>query len=323
MKEIKRIFPASCYSYMWLPPVNTARRHVISMKKLFSLIAFLPLIAGVLSAELLPEAVLAFPAETTTLEYDSLSALRALPSYHELRKQYSGGGFERAQQDLLLLGISEDQITEVVMAAGPNGFFGLLAGSFRTTPASEAVKQGLTPSILEKQPLFCAQDGLCFLFPAREGGRVLFGTNAQLRAIADVMQGRAPSLRSNPVFTDLIGRMEPHSPVFGVAPGSKIGIWAGDSIPKALSDRLDLSKIFSSIETFGYSVNLDSNAHVGLSLFCSSEQSAAVIRTTLTAASGLQRAAASAAGAGSLPFNKMVVTSAGRLVAVKLDAPIR
>jgi hypothetical protein len=298
-------------------------KHVISMKKLFPLIAFFPLLAGSLHAQLLPEAVLAFPTQTTVLEYDSLSALRALPNYQELRKQYSGGGLQLVQKDLLLLGIPEDQITEVVMAAGPNGFFGLLAGSFRTTAASEAVKQGMTSGILENQPVFCAKDSICFLFPAREGGRVFFGTSAQLRAISDVMQGRAPSLRSNVIFTDLISRMEPHAPVFGVAPGSKIGLWAGDSILKALSARLDLTKIFSSIESFGYSVSLDSNAHVGLSLFCSSEESATVIRTTLTAASGLERAAAVAAGPGSLPFNNMVVTSSGRLVAVKLDAPIR
>ena len=294
------------------------------MKNCFPLLALAPLLlAAPLRAELLPEAVLAFPAQTTALEYDSLSTLRASPKYQELRKQYSAEGLQRAQKDLLLLGISEDQITEVVMAAGPNGFFGLLAGSFQTTAASAAIKQGMTASLLEKQPLFCAKDGLCFLFPVREGGRVLFGSSAQLRAISDVMQGREPSLRSNAIFSDLIGRMEPHSPVLGVAPGSKIGLWAGDSIPQALSSRLDLTKIFSTIDSFGYSVTLDSNAHVGLDLFCSSEQSATVIRTTLSAASGLEHAAAGAAGAGSFPFNNLVVTSTGRLVAVKLDAPIR
>jgi hypothetical protein len=293
------------------------------MKNLFYLVALSPLLACSLHADLLPEAVLAFPTQTTALEYDSLSTLRALPNYQEWRKQYSADGLQRVQKDLLLLGISEDQITEVVMAAGPNGFFGLLAGSFRTTTASEAVKQGMTSGVLESQPVFCAKDGICILFPVREGGRALFGSIVQLRVISDVLQARAPSLRSNAVFTDLIARMEPHSPVFGVAPGSKIGIWAGDSIPKALSSRLDLTKIFSSVESFGYSVALDSKAHVGLSLFCSSEESAVVIRSALTAASGLKRAAEATTGAGSLPFNNLVVTSSGRLVAVKLDAPIQ
>jgi hypothetical protein len=294
------------------------------MQKLFSLLAFLPLLAGSLHAELLPEAVLAFPAETTVLEYDSLSTLRALPNYQELRKQYSGNSFERVRKDLLLLGIAEDEIAEAVMAAGPNGFFGLLAGSFRTTPAAEAVKQGMTASVLESQPLFCAKDSLCFLFPLREGGRVFFGSSAQVRAVCDVRQGRAASLRSNAVFADLIARMEPHAPVLGIAPGSRIALWAGESIPPALAARLDWTSILSGIETFGYSVNLDRNAHVGLNLFCSSEESATVIRTTLSAVSGLNRAAGAAAGTGPpLPFNNLIATSNGRLVAVKLDAPIR
>ncbi len=293
------------------------------MKTLSSLIACFPVLALSLHAELLPEAVLSFPVETTVLEYDSLSTLRALPNYQELRKQYSAENFQAIQKDLLLLGISEEQVTEAVMAAGPNGFFGLLAGSFRTALASEAVKQGMTSSVLESQPVFCAKDGMCFLFPSREGGRLFFGTSVQLHAISDVIQGRALSLRSNPIFTDLIAHREPHSPVFGFAPGNKIGLWAGDNILIALSSRLDLTNIFSSIQNFAYSVSLDSNAHVDLSLFCSSEGTAIVIRTALAAAGDLERAASVAASPGSLPFNNMIVTSTGRLVAVKLDAPIR
>jgi hypothetical protein len=300
----------------------------IFMKKLFSLSPLFALLAGCVHAELLPEAVLAFPAETTVLEYDSLSTLRALPNYQELRKQYSSAGFERARKDLLALGISEDQVTEAVMATGPNGFFGLLAGTFRASLPTEAVKQGMTAGVLEKQAVFCAEDGMCFLFLTREGGRVLFGTSVQLRAISEVMQGRAPSLLSNGNFSDLIGRMEPHSTVVGVAPGSKILLWAGDGISRALSSSLDLTKISANIESFGYSVTLDGHMHgglnhVGLNLVCRSEQSASLLRTMLAAASGLERAATLVAGAAALPFNKMVVSSTGRLVAVKVDAAMQ
>jgi hypothetical protein len=294
----------------------------ISMKKVFFLIAFSLLLTAALQAELLPEAVLAFPAQTTALEYDSLSTLRALPNYRDLRKQYASVGLRRTQNDLRLLGVSEDQITEVVMAAGPNGFFGLLAGSFRAPTVSEAVTAGMTPSVLDDQSVFCAKDGLCFLFLVREGGRLAFGTWAQLHAISEVRRGRSPSLRSNAMFVDLIGHLEPRSPVLGIAPGSEIGLWAADSIPKSLSSRLDFTKVLSGIESFAYSVALDSKAHVGLSLLCSSEQAAALIRTTLNAASGLERAANSA-GLGPLPFNNMAVNSTGRLVALQLDAPIR
>jgi hypothetical protein len=297
------------------------------MKKLLSLTAFFYLLAGSVHADLLPEAVLAFPAETTVLEYDSLSTLRALPNYQELRKQYSSAGFERARKHLLALGISEDQVMEAVMATGPNGFFGLLAGTFRTPSAAEAVRQGMTAGVLEKQAVFCAADGMCFLFSTREGGRVLFGTSLQLRAICEVMQRRAPSLRNNANLSDLLGRMEAHSPVVGVAPGSKILLWAGYGISRALSS-LDLTKISADIESFGYSVTFDGTGqaglnHVGLNLVCRSEQSASVLRAMLAAASGLERAAASVAGVRALPFNNMVVSSTGRLVAVKVDAPMQ
>jgi hypothetical protein len=297
------------------------------MKALLSLTALFYVLAGSVHADLLPEAVLAFPVETTVLEYDSLSTLRALPNYQELRKQYSSAGFERARKDLSALGISEDQVMEAVMATGPNGFFALLAGTFRIPSAAEAVKQGMTAGVLEKQAVFCAEDGMCFLFSTREGGRVLCGTSVQLRAICEVMRGRAASLRNNANFSDLLGRVGAHSPVVGVAPGSKLLLWAGYGISRALSS-LDLTKISTDIDSFGYSVTFGDNEHAGLNhvvlnLICRSEQSASVLGAMLTAASGLERAAASVVGVGALPFNNMLVSSMGRLVAVKVDAPMQ
>jgi hypothetical protein len=294
------------------------------MRKAFPLAVLLGFLAGALQAELLPEAVPAFPAQTTGLEYDALSTLRALPNYRNLRKQYSGEGLQRAQKDLLLLGISEDQLSEVVTAAGPNGFFGLLAGGFHAAAAAkEAARHGMAQSALDDGPVFCAADGFCFLLPTSAEGRVFFGTLAQLHAISDVFEGRAPSLRANPTLMNLIGRMEPHAPVFGIAPGSEIGQWIGDSIPPAMSSRIDVSRLFSGIEDFAYSVKLDSKAHVALSLFCTSEQSASLLKDALSAASGLERAAAMAAGSASLPFNNMAVSATGRMVALNLDAPIQ
>jgi hypothetical protein len=294
------------------------------MRKVVPLAALLSFLTGTLQAELLPEALPAFPAQTTGLEYDALSTLRALPNYRSLRKQYSGEGLQRAEKDLLLLGISEDQLSEVVTAAGPNGFFGLLAGGFHAAAAAkEAARHAMAQSALDEGPVFCAADGFCFLLPNGEEGRVFFGTLAQLRAISDVRQGRAPSLRPNATVMNLIGRMEPHAPVFGIAPGSEIGQWIGDSIPPALSSRIDVSRLFSGIEVFAYSVKLDSKAHVALSLFCTSEQSASLLKDALSAASGLERAAAMAAGSASMPFNNMTVGSNARMVAVNLDAPIQ
>jgi hypothetical protein len=294
------------------------------MKKALLIAALVCFAATFVQAQLLPEAAAGFPAQTTSLEYDALSRLRSLPNYSSLRKQYSGAGLQQAQKDLQSLGISEDQLSEVVTAAGPNGFFGLLAGTFHAAAATkEAAKHGIAPSALEDGTAFCSKDGTCFLFIAQEDGHAFFGTRQQLQAISDVRQGRAPSLQTNATFMDLKSRMDPQSPVVGFAPGREIGDWIGPSIPPAISSRLDLSRLFSNIQTFGYSVKLDSKAHVGLSLICSSEQAGVVLRDALSAASGLERAAAMAAGSSTLPFDNMAVESSGRLVAVSLDAPIQ
>jgi hypothetical protein len=294
------------------------------MKKAVLIAALVCFAATVVPAQLLPEAAAAFPAQTTSLEYDALSKLRLLPNYASLRKQYSGAGLQQAQKDLQALGISEDQLSEVVTASGPNGFFGLLAGGFHAAAATkEAAKHGIAPNGLEDGPVFCSKDGTCFLFISQEDGHAFFGTMEQLRAISDVRQGRAPSLQTNATFMDLKSRMDQQSPVLGFAPGREISDWIGPSIPPAISSRLDLSRLFSNIQTFGYSVKLDSKAHVGLSLICSSEQAGVVLRDALSAASGLERAAAMAAGSSALPFDNMAVQSSGRLVAVNLDAPIQ
>ncbi len=278
--------------------------------------------AGV--APLLPDAAAAFPAQTVSLEYDALSRLRLLPNYSSLRKQYSGEGLQRVQKDLLAMGIAEGQLTEVVTAAGQNGFFGMLAGTFRSSAViKEAARHAILPGALEDGPVLCAKEGTCLLLLSKEEGRGFFGTREQLKAISDVRQGRAPSLETNATYIDLKTRMDPQSPVLGFAPGSEISDWIGSSIPQSIAARLDLSHLFSGIETFGYSVKLDSKAHVGLNLMCSSEQAGTLLKDALSAASGLERAAAMAGGSGALPFDHMAVQSSGRLVAVNLDAPLQ
>jgi hypothetical protein len=294
------------------------------MRKAIPIAAWLCLAAADLPAQLLPEAVAAFPVKTTSLEYDALSKLRLLPNYGSLRKQYSGEGLQRVQKDLSLLGVSEGQLTDVVTASGPNGFFGMLAGNFHAaTVAREAARHGIPQSTLEDGPVFCSKQGTCLLLMVNEDGHGFFGTADQLKAISEVRQGRAPSLGTDATFADLNGRMDQQAPVIGFAPGSEIGEWIGGSIPPPISARLDLTRLFSSIQNFGYAVKLDSKAHVELSLNCSSEQAGTLLKDTLSAASGLQRAAAAAGGSAALPFDHMAVQSSGRTVTVNLDAPIQ
>jgi len=295
------------------------------MRKVLPVAVFACLAAAQMRAELLPEAIASFPAKTISLEYDALSKLRLLPNYSNLRKQYSGEGLQRVQKDLLLMGISENQLTEVVTASGPNGFFGMLAGNFHAQIVGrEALKNGIAQSAaLDDGPVFCSKQGTCLLMVAKAEGHAFFGTQEQLRSISEVRQRRAPSLETNATFVDIANRADRQSPVIGFAPGREIGEWIGGSIPASIAARLDLVNLFSGIETFGYSVKLDSKAHVGLNLICTSEQASTLLRDALTAAGGLERAAAVAAGSAAMPFDNMAVQSSGRLVAVNLDAPFQ
>ena len=155
-------------------------------------------------SHLLPDAAAAFPANTFSLEYDALSRLRLLPNYSSLRKQYSGEGLQRAQKDLLEMGIAEGQLTEVVTAAGQNGFFGMLAGNFRSAAITkDAALHGIPEIAWEDGTLFCGKEGTCLLLPAKEEGRAFFGTKDQLKAITDVREGRAPSLETNATYINL------------------------------------------------------------------------------------------------------------------------
>lgn len=294
------------------------------MKPALRITALLCLATAGLQAQLLKEAVSAFPSKTTSFEYDALSKLRLLPNYANLRKQYSGEGLQRVQKDLLLMGISESQLTEIVTAAGPNGFFGMFSGNFHQAGVlKETGKNGIAQTAMEDGLMFCSKEGTCLLLIEKEEGRGFFGTKEQMKAISDVRQGHAPSLGTNPVFLNLKGRMDPQAPVIGFAPGSEISDWIGSSIPQPIAAHLDLNRLFSGIENFGYGVKLDSRAHVGLTLLCSSEQAGTLLKNALAAAGGLERAAALAAGSAALPFDNMAVESAGRLVAVNLDAPFQ
>ncbi len=294
------------------------------MTKAVQIIAFLSAFAALGQAQLLPEAAAAFPATTYSAEYDALAKLRTLPSYANLRKQYSGEGLQRVQRDLLLMGIAENQLIEVVTAAGQNGFFGMISGDFHSAAVSkQAARNGFAEVDLEDGPVFCAKEGTCLLLLTQEDGRGFFGTLDQLRAISEVRQGRALSLQTNRTFVDLTTGIDQQLPVIGFAPGREIGDWIGTSVPPTLSARLDFTRLFANIQSFGYGVKLDARARVGLNLICSTEQAGTLIADTLSAASGLERAAAVAAGSGAMPFDHLVAQASGRMVSVKLDAPIQ
>ena len=276
--------------------------------------------ARALRGQLLLEAAQTFPAQTDSLEYDNLKLLRLLPNYQDLRLQYASDSLQRARKSMFALGISEDDLTELVTASGPLGFFGLLAGTFHLPAlAGLAAKYEMPESSLAGGRLFCSREDVCFFFSGREDGRAQFGSAAQLRAMASVRLGTTPALRARPWFIKLMNKRNPRAPVFGIAQGSEVAQWVEGTIPQQLSSTLNLPALFATIDVFSYSIKLDTKAHLDLNLLCTSETAGRVLADTFAAASGLQRLAA-AAGSSAFPFQNIVAGSAGRMVTLTLDA---
>ncbi|HSU32923.1 MAG TPA: hypothetical protein VLJ11_16980 [Bryobacteraceae bacterium] len=273
-------------------------------------------------AELLPNALETFPANTVSLERDNLAMLRQLPNYGELRKQYSSDSLQRVKGTLLALGISEDQLSEVVTASGPGGFFGLVSGKFQSAAvARKAAGQKFQRTALGTGSAYCSPDNLCVFLSGRNDGNASFATLDQLRAMLAVRQGQAPSVKSNSSYMSILAEMDLHAPVVGLAPGSEITQLVKDAVPQELSSRFDLSQWFSRVESLGYSIRIDASAHLNVHLLCKSESDSKLLSNTLNAAGGLQRMAALAVG-NAWSFRNLSATPSGRMVELKFDAAL-
>jgi hypothetical protein len=137
----------------------------------------------------------------------------------------------------------------------------------------------------------------------------------------NVRNGHAPAVASNPSFRDILAGMDLHAPVVGLAPGSEIKELMKEVIPPELASRYDFSQWFSSIESLGYSIRMDTSAHLSAHLLCKSETASRLLTSTLNAASSFQRMAAMAVG-DSMLFRNLSAVSTGRIVALKLDAKL-
>lgn len=288
-----------------------------------SLLLFCLCSVALVQAQLLPQALATFPADTISLEFDNLAALRKLPNYQALRQQYSSDELRRVKQTLLRLGIGEDQLSEVVTASGPNGFFGLLEGNFDVETATRnATKQNFSRTSLSGGPAFCSSSGVCVYFPVRAPRNASFGTLAQLRAMADITATHSPALDTNPLFAKLLGVLNKREPILGIAPGSEIKNLLNDAAPKNLSSLIDLPRYLPDIEGVGYSIDIDGKAHLTAYLLCRSEAESQTLSHTLNAASSLQQITRLAMD-DALPFQNLKATPAGPIVKLSLDAKLR
>jgi hypothetical protein len=277
---------------------------------------------AIVEANVLSEALILFPSDTKSVEYNNLSELRKLANYQTLRRQYTDRGLRQALRSFRKLGMREDTVEEVVLASNDAESYGIAFGTFSGAIARKTLGwTSLTNVLFHNEHILCPHGPSCVWF--FEDSTAVFGTQEQLRRVIEVRDGGAPRMPQNAALTDLLTRSETTAPVIGAGPGSKILSWIGESIPQSALTTLGLNKLLSSILWFCYDVSFprasqSSTTHVEMKLLCSSESDAATLRQVLGAYSVMQQAGAST-GLMQKHFDHAAISSSGTVVAVKAD----
>ncbi len=283
----------------------------------WALMAVLALTFGAtLGAEIIPEALLSFPAQTQYMEYDNLAALRKLPDYKTLRDRFSGRPLEDAKAALIRLSIAEDQVREIVSGSSSKAFYGVFEGTFSGQAAAIRGRQrGLAVNVSSTEA-FCVQKGTCITF--LDNSLAAFGTLAELREMLETRQGAMPRLTSNRNVVTLIENTDHQAPVRGVMFGAELNSTLADMLKESTGWNMDWSHLSSNITAMSYSVKFDAKAHVAATLQCASSTAAAILSQTVNAMGSLQSVSAS----GSVPFQNLRVSSSGHVVDFKADTPL-
>jgi hypothetical protein len=266
-----------------------------------------------LHAQIISEALSAFPTQTESVEYDNLALLRALPNYDALRQQFSGKPLEHAKAALAKLGIPESEVSELVIGASPGTLYGLLGGTFNGSLAAKvAGKKGILPLRLEDSQMFCPGVGTCLVF--FEDDLAAFGTPGELKTMLQARQGFIASLSLNGVLVRLLNNTDSLAPVRGVASGSQLDAALTSELRDKLGTQMAWTQFSSGISVFAYSVTLDARAHVAALLECKSPLSAALLKQMLSMLANLQ-----AIAPASLPFQNLQVSTSDNLIDLKMD----
>jgi hypothetical protein len=276
---------------------------------------FCCLLSQTLRAQIIPEALRDFPAQTESLEYDNLATLRTLPNYNALKQRFSGKPLQRLKTALTQIDVPESAVAEIIMATNPTGFYGLISGTFNDASITKnAVRKGCSFIDVEDNKILVPTSEMAVLFLGNS--LAAFGTPAQIKVMLETRKGAAPSLNSKTNLVNLLNQTDRKAPVRGISSGGQIAASLSEAMQGESSLNIDWSRLASNISAFSYSVKLDTKAHVAAKLQCQSAATAAILHQTLSALGALQSMAPAAA------FENLEVSSSGVFIDLKMDTPL-
>ena len=271
-----------------------------------------------LSADIVAEGLLVFPAQVQSLEYANIAQLRTSPLYAQLRRQTAGTTLDSVKSMLAKLGMQEERIQEVVLGTSPNGIYGLISGDFTSTQIlKEALRQGIKTRVEGGEKAACLSDEMCFVF--LEEATLAFGTIDQVRAMLEARQGTIGRLASNSELVHLIEGVNRSSSIIGVASGKMLTELLGGPLHTSIGPGLDKLRSVTGVSAFVYTISLGEASRITASLICETERSAALLRQLLGGLAEIQlRIQPSLSNKDRVSPQSLSVSGTGRMVTLNI-----
>jgi hypothetical protein len=227
------------------------------------------------------------PTETMRVEYSSPSKLRKIPNYQSLRGKFLGPRLQDLESSLDQIGVSEDNIDELMIGWKPGDkvmdLYGYAFGHFDPKDiANHAAAQNLTPTPISGQTAYCLTAGVsgtCIVILDKSLGA--FGPLSSLTAVLDAHDGKRPNLGSDLNFSNLISDVNKDAPIWGIAIGGAVADWFGGWLSTQNNLKLDWGQVFLKVNSLIYTIDAADNVNLDMKLNCATAADAASLRTVL------------------------------------------
>jgi hypothetical protein len=265
------------------------------------------------------------PAQTLRVEYSSPSKLRAVPNYQSLRGRFLGPRLQQLGSALDQIGISEDDIENLMIGWEPGNkemdLYGYASGHFhKAQVANRAAAQSFTPTPISGQQAYCLSAGVtgtCFVI--LEDSLGAFGSLSSLTALLEAHAGQAPNLNSDQRFTSLIGDVNKDASIWGIALGGAVGDWFGAWLSSQNNLKLDWGRVFQKVDSLTYSIDAADRVNMDIKLNCATLADAATLRQVLEGVKMAQQFAWQAQNPGHAnPYATMNVDAHNTQIGLKI-----
>ena len=275
-------FVRVCISSMSLFTARTIRILLPAVLILAAVVA----VVSPLAADQVPAEVLnTFPADTLQVAFTSLSDLRSLSVYPQIRTRILSRQMRAFEEFLRPMGIDPDRDIDEVMLGwrgemvGPSGFLGMAAGRFQPALIQQYFEHtGLPVRQYDNANLYAFGSGsdpddLFFTFFG--DSLAGFGRLGDVKAMLDARQGSANALNSNSDFVGWEGELEGTAPQWGILNGKSAANLAGLWLAPGGQNNVDTSSLARSIRALLYRINWDTGFSAQIVLVCTTPESAA------------------------------------------------